>query len=453
VEEQDLEIRDYCEEAGELLYDGPTIADRDRGAAYDAEERPGWRLLMSKLETLQYGGVAVRDADRAARDNWLGEGLIRLVRQNNLVGFRVVSPIVTYDLSTQKGASDFRRALDEAEKEVELIRRRTRVVLKRKAISGEPTNGHKRAFGWIDKPNGVKEPTEAKHIREASIEVVEAPDFQMCDLVNDWRERGILTIKGAPFIHTTLKAMLLRPSNAGLITASGSVRGRLPGDPIVEESLFEQVVARFAAMNRGRPPMNTYLMSSLGILRCSRCRSRMSGSKMPRQQPPVYNCGYDKSSRDLIGCRRSISMAGVDAFVREKTIAWWCDPVRAAQDHLYVLPTAHRDQQLMQQIDTIEERIVSLATKIELPPDRFESAITALNERKALLTARLAASQAPPVLESVTAEHVSAMWDESLKSRRTMIKAAIKTIWVERHIPAKGSVRSFQPQRLTVEYW
>ncbi|WP_159944067.1 MULTISPECIES: recombinase family protein [unclassified Nocardiopsis] len=453
VETQDFFIRDHCEEAGELLYDGPTIVDPDMGAAFDAEDRPGWLRVMKLLETCQYGGIAVRDADRAARDGWIGEQVIRLVRQRNLKGFRVVSPIVTYDLSTQEGASEFRKAIDDAEKEVDRIRRRTAQALRHKAMVGEPTSGQRRVFGWLDKPNGVHEPSEAAAILQASLQVVSEPDFSMADLVDEWADQGIVTINGLPFTHSKIKEILLRPSNAGAITASGSERGHLPGEPIVSNELYREVVAYFAANNRGRPPSQQYLMNRLNILRCSRCKSRMSGGKPHSKAKLAYICTHNSSAHKRRGCKRSVQMAGVDAFVAEKTLAWWKDPQRAVRDHLYVLQTSPEERRLRTQIDMVDERLVSLTTKLDLPTERYEYAVQVLQDRKAKLSAKLAELQKPAKIKEVTSAHVDRLWNSSWESQRKMIKAAIRTIWVDAHVPRKGVRRSFQPERLRVEYW
>ncbi|MEV6817789.1 recombinase family protein [Nocardiopsis dassonvillei] len=453
VEEQDFEIRDHCEEAGETLYDGPTIVDRDHGAAYDAEEREGWKLIMQMVETGQYGGIAVRDADRAARDGWISEQLIHLVRRKGLKGFRVVSAVVSYDLSTQRGVSDFRAAIDAAERELMLIRSRTAVALKQKAIAGEVTGGTRRIFGWIDKYEGVKEDSEAAALADAHKRILEDSEFQMADLVNEWADEGIVTVNGLPFTHEKLKDALLRPSNAGLITAGGKVRGRMPGEPIVDEETHHAVVAHFASVTRGRPPRNqeTFLLSRLDIIRCPDCKSRMHGGRNAGQ--PVYICSYNSEAPKRRGCRRSIQAAGTDAVVTEKVLEWWKDPARASRDHLFILKTSEEQEKLLRQIDMLDARIEALTLKFDLPADRYTRALDTLASRREGLAKSLEALRTPVARASVTSDYVDRLWNSSHKDRQKMTKAAIRSIHVSKYVRPKGPVVTFQPSRLSFEYW
>jgi DNA invertase Pin-like site-specific DNA recombinase len=451
VETQDFFIRDHAEEHNLPLYDGPPIVDKDKGAAPDAKERPGWKRVMELVATCRYGGIIVRDADRAARDGWISEQLIRLVREKNLKGFRVVSPVVTYDLSTQEGVSDFRRRIDEAEKEVYLIRRRTAMTLKHKALMGETTSGQKRVFGWLDKPNNVHEPTEAEAIDTAS-RMLLFEDAEVIDILDVWEKHGILTIHGLPFDNGKLRSVLCRPSNAGIITAGDREVGRMPGKPIVEEDVYRAVVAHFATITRGRKPFRTFLLSRLDVLKCDDCDSRMGGEG-PDKGYAAYRCSHKKSARRRQGCGQRVDMDHVDALVKAKTIAWWSDPARAVHDHEVLVPVDPEAQKLHEQLNAIEDRIQLLLTKLDLSPNRFDVSMEALARMRDNLIVRLGALPEAPVLEKVTRERAVKMWGEGPKVRREMIKAAIREIRVKPAELTQGRRRVFNPDRLVWKFW
>jgi hypothetical protein len=452
VGRQDWEIRDSAEEEGIPLYDGITITDNARSAAFDAQERKGWKQVTDLVATGQFRGIAVFDADRAARDGWIGESLIKLVRDLGLKGFTVWSPVRSFDLSTRAGVSAWRRAIDAAEEEVLIIRRRTKIALKHRAMSGQLTNGQKRAFGFLDRTTNTHEPNEAIAIEEASADLVEG-EATVPAIVDRWAEAGIVTINDLPFNYPRVRDVLLRPINAGIIVASGAERGRLPGRSIIAEDLYREVTAFFSSLGPGRPPSREYLLSRLSILRCADCKSRMHGYRNTAKSKLTYICSYNSSAPKRQGCRRSILMTGVDEEVKAKTLAWWSDPRRAQRDHLYIAQREAKDKKLLDKISLIEDRIVALTTRLSLPPEKYEEAVVSLTRQKDRLSAQLSSAATPAVLERVTHERAVKMWNSSLQNRREMIKAAIRTIYVSRHERPEGEVMSFQAERLSWEFW
>ncbi|MDT7726664.1 MAG: site-specific recombinase [Actinomycetota bacterium] len=55
--------------------------------------------------------------------------------------------------------------------------------------------------------------------------------LQLCE---EWNAAGPRTVTGGEWVPAKVRAVLLRPRNAGLIEYDGEIVGHMPGDPIVD---------------------------------------------------------------------------------------------------------------------------------------------------------------------------------------------------------------------------
>jgi hypothetical protein len=95
-------------------------------------------------------------------------------------------------------------------------------------------------------------------------------------VVDTWNEAGVRTAAGREWIAVTVKSVLLRPLNAGLIEHEDKLVARMAGDPIVDPKTFERLRAMFAARRRGRVHSDKHVGS--GIVRCGLCGTKLSVS-------------------------------------------------------------------------------------------------------------------------------------------------------------------------------
>lgn len=438
-----------------LRPDGP-IMDNDRSAMFDAAPRPGWDEVMALITTGRYGGVIVFDADRAARDGWMGEQVIKLVRDKNLKGFRVISPGDAYDLSTPDGVSAWRRAIDGAEREGIKIRYRTTAALAEKAQEGELTGGPPRRFGFLDAYENLHHPKEAQALRDAAPRILSDESPRL--VAENIKAQGIRTTSGLEIAPKHLKELLLRPLNAGIITA-GATRGQLPGEPILTVETHEALVAHYAKQRRGRPAVpNRYLLGGIDVLFCGRCDSRMGGSPTKNRQGHeyiYYRCRYGRNTDRRSGCFQSIAATRLEELVRDYTIARWSDPLARRKDAARLAALDERVGEAQARLRRVEVSLFSVQTKVRemgKEDDPFYQRLMAsdIDERERLLAELDELVDETPRAALVTPERAAEMWDErDLAGRQQMISAVIAKVRVH---PRSKSIKVFDPSRVEVVY-
>jgi site-specific DNA recombinase len=101
-------------------------------------------------------------------------------------------------------------------------------------------------------------------------------------IAREWNAEGLLTAAGQTWVRLTVKSVLLRPTNAGLVEHDGELISKIPGDPIVDPDVFERLRAKYAARRRGRVAGEVgpgYV--GTGIMRCGEpeCGARLSARK------------------------------------------------------------------------------------------------------------------------------------------------------------------------------
>ncbi|GAA4908353.1 recombinase family protein [Streptomonospora salina] len=470
VNRQDEEMRFASEEQKVALLDR-TFKENDMSAAWDAPERPVWTKVFAMLESGDYGGLAVWDVDRAVRDGWLGESLIRMVRQRGFTTFLIWSPDDRYDLATDKGVTDFRDAVNRAEREIFRLRRRVKVTMRTKARHGEILGGSPRRFGFIDVYANEHHPAEADAMRRAAAWLLDK-SWTVRQCLEKWEEEGIRTVTsvyktgkrkgqtrgGLNFDHAKFRDVMMRPINVGVITADGKSVGRLEGDPIFDQRTYDRLIAYFTARTRGRPvqPARDSLLGGLQLVWCSGCRSTMTAGWVKASQGHrrhTYRCNYNGQAPRRAGCYQVITASNLEAMVVEATLAWWADPDRGKRDAAMLATMTSERKRLEEQVANLDASVDALMTKMasgSLPADRFQTTLDTFTAQRAPLATRLeelrsADTQAHAV---ITPERAAQMWEAaSLEERQHMVTAAIREVWV--HKTGKTGNR-FDRRRVTV---
>jgi hypothetical protein len=89
----------------------------------------------------------------------------------------------------------------------------------------------------------------------------------------------LFTVEGRTWVRLTVKSVLSRPTNAGLIESEGELVATMPSDPIVDPHKFDLLRSKYAARRKGRVAGEVgpgYV--GTGILRCgeSDCGTRLT---------------------------------------------------------------------------------------------------------------------------------------------------------------------------------
>lgn len=408
--------------------------------------RPGWEHSLQRMENDQTAGVVVFHQDRLLRQPRDLEKLIDLAEERS----RVVAWVHgSRDLSNPDDRSTARIEVALACRQSDDTARRRR---RRNAGKRERGNfvGGPRAFGFPGAdataerlPDGKKPRApqslvdrERAALRQAS-EDIALGTANLQNIADRWNAAGLLTSTGATWIFTTVRLVLSRPRNAGLITYQGEVVGKIKDDkPIVSVDLFNRVQAVFRSRTRGRVPEGTYLAS--GMVYCGRCGSSLAGRQ--RQEPRAdgtyareYFCFKSRG-----GCNRlSIDVRGVDAVLREWTITRLSSPEQESR----LAESADQDAKRLEEIDRELEHIkrvkVALAARLAKDYDLEEHeaarapladrAVELKAEREEIIAAQTEEAQQRQVMAAQ--DKIAEQWDRpttTREERRILLARALR---------------------------
>jgi excisionase family DNA binding protein len=153
------------------------------------------------------------------------------------------------------------------------------------ALAGERPHANQRPYG-LSMDWSTVVPEEAAIVREAAARVLHGESVG--SLVRDFAARGVRGARGGVWSESTLRALLCRPSLAGLRTYHGEIVAKGSWPAVLDDVTSARLRLHFADPARrrdycDRPP--AYLLT--GFLRCGNCGARMKigrrGSTLPRQ--------------------------------------------------------------------------------------------------------------------------------------------------------------------------
>jgi DNA invertase Pin-like site-specific DNA recombinase len=264
--------------------------------------RPGFRSILDDLAAGRVQAVLAEDLDRTMRDPRDAEDLIDIVRERGAYADSLSGSLRFTAGGTDAEVMMARIAVTVAAKASADTARRVAGGRQRQAGNGQ-WGGGRRPYGFrpVANPSGnhrnttlVIDEAEADEIRKAADQVLS--EVALKAAARDMIERGVTTVTGTRWTAETLRDVLLRPLNAGIVQYQGEeTEVRLSGDPILHEDTWRAVVAKLtdpARSTPGRAP--TWLGTNL--YRC------VCGSVMEIQRGTTraasYRCAHEGGSGD-----------------------------------------------------------------------------------------------------------------------------------------------------------
>jgi site-specific DNA recombinase len=304
-------------------------------------------------------------------------------------------------------------------------------------MSGEP-NSSTRPFGFEEDRVTIRE-EEAAIIRDFASRALAGE--ALVSLADELNTRGIQSAQGNPWKNTTLKKMLSRPINCGRITYKSDpdtgaplVVGRLPGEPILSEEVFDQLCSLFAARHLGRP--TRYLCASLAV--CGACGFPLHGRarKDLRPYPDESVRRHYWCNATVGGCgQTSIDQRALDKAVEALVVEILSDRRNTAAIAAAAEEFASETARLDLAIAEAEDVATALSDRLgrgELTLSRYDVAIRPLDQRIAKLKAEREAFASPgsgPVAKvpvEATREQWRRRWDAADdKEKRELLKMGL----------------------------
>ena len=295
--EKDLEIFDV-------------YPDNDRPASDPYNKpRPEFERLLEDAEAGLFDAVICRHVDRLYRHPYDQLRLSQIFGPRKIVVHQEWSGY-PLDLSTPTGMLNAGIAAQVALYEIEHKRERQRGYEDRLLATGTPRHNTP-SFGF--NADMTPHDQQAELLRSASDRVLQG--VSLGAIIREWNAAGVKTTRGGEWGYTSMRALLLRWSNAGIrqrtVTDERTQKREIvehgPGtwEPIVEEATFRALREKLADPTRLKHRGDVgrkHLLSH--ILKCGRCGGSLRGGSVTSRagkKYEIYQCGGEKES-----CRLSV---------------------------------------------------------------------------------------------------------------------------------------------------
>lgn len=245
------------------------FVDNDVSASTASRKpRPAYTAMMARAAAGEFSLILAYSNSRLTRRPLEVEDLIRLREAHGVQVRTVVSG--DDDLGTADGrmVARIKGTIDAAE--AERISERTRRAMAQLAAQGKWRGGH-RPFGF--RVGGVDHDSrEAEAIRRATRQILEG--YSLNSIAREWNRARIRTSTGGPWLGRSVRTVLLRPRNAGLIHVGVMGRddfrivGRASWAPVVDEDLWRGVVQVLRDPGRRSIARREAVWLGSGIYRC-----------------------------------------------------------------------------------------------------------------------------------------------------------------------------------------
>lgn len=331
IARQRRECHTYCDRIGGRII--AEFVDTDRTAFVKVGAGPSRRDdYQAMLDTLRADdrplplGVMAWHADRLHRDVGEGETFVTVCVAGK--HFVETARSGSYDLTTPTGRKRFRNDVVDAAYEVDHSIERIESMKNEAAQEGRWLGG-RRPFGYEDDGVTVR-PAEAAELKQASEAILSGMSLHA--IVRDWNARGIKTSTGALWRTRSVRQVLTRMRNAGLMEHRGEEVGKAQWPAIVDETTWRAVCALFRDPERRTSPgpERRWLLS--GIAECGICEtagmtsylkagSTGAGGQEGRSTVAAYRCNRDESIKHVI--RNAVHL---DKYVSAVAVEWLAQP-------------------------------------------------------------------------------------------------------------------------------
>jgi site-specific DNA recombinase len=403
--------------------------------------RPGFRSILADLEAGRAHALLAEDLDRVVRDPRDGEDLLDIVERNKCSADSISDSLRLTNGGTDAEIYAFRGAVNAANKASKDTARRVRAARERQAEDGR-WGGGRRPYGF-DADGVTVCPAEADEIRRAADQLLAGISLRAISA--DLRTRKVPSVTGAHWTPETLRDILLRPRNAGIVVYQGrETDKRLDGEPILAEDLWRAVVDKLTDPARATNPGRAPLWLGSGLYRCV-CGSPMEIAR-GTGRAAAYRCAHEGGTGDTHVRRNAVQLDEYIGIVIVERLS------RPDAVDLIAKPSSPEVdvKALRRQAKALRQRKAKLSAMLgadEIDDADFAAASKANRTKLDAIEAQLASvADRSPLAAVVGAEDVQAAWDKCSLGQKRAIVDELCTVTV---LPA-GRGRGFDPTRVQV---
>lgn len=436
---------------------GNVIRDEFTGKPKMRVWRPGFRSILEAIATRQIQAVLAEDLDRTLRDPYDAEDLLGYVQDTG-----AYAASLSGSLTLTAGGTDGERMMVGM---LVQVKRQESADKMRRAQDGRERQaahgiwgGGRRPYGFkpVPNPSGnhqntrlVVDEAEAKVIRHCADQVLsktfgEPGGNSLKSIAKDLRDRNVPTVTGARWTAESLRDVLVKPTNAGIVVHDGQETDvRLPGEPILPEDTYRAVVAKLrdpARSTPGRAPC--WLGTNLYRCVCGSVMEIQGGTTRAR----TYRCAREGGA-GAVHVRRNA--AAVDAFVgavlierlsRNDAVDLLASPTQKV-DVKAVRRKVNEQQEILD--GWARDRAEGVCTRDEW----LVGTKTARAKLEALQAQLAAVTDRSPLEGIVGAVDVQGTWERLSLGQRRVILAELITVTI---LPTSRKGRGFDPDTITI---
>lgn len=415
VQSQEHDCRELAASLGWIVV---SVHKDNDVSAYSGKPRPGYRAMLGQISAGQVDAVLAWHTDRLHRSITELEEYATLCDQYGTATHTVKAGHI--DLSTPSGRLVARQLGSVARYEVEHMVERQRRAKLRSASAGK-WKGGRRPFGFA--ANGVDViAIEAAAVRSAVAAVLAGQSLR--GIAKEWNSRGLVTSTGAPWSGSSVRRVLLRPRNAGLMEHQGEIVGAAEWPAVVPEEEWRAVVAVIKQPSRTTTTGPGRKWMGSGLYRCGVCDATLIGTRVNKRQS--YRCRAGHVTRTL---------ADLDGYV---------DAVIAARlrraDAADLLASAARADV---DVDALEAQALALRARLDQLADVFAQGgidaqqltrgTTELRRQLEAVRARIADAFHGTAMAGIAdAPDPGAAWLDAPLDRKRAVLDALATVTVEK---------------------
>lgn len=418
-------------------------------SAYSGKPRPAYGDLMNHIEAGSLDAVVVWHNDRLHRSPLELEHYIAACERHGVTTHSVQAGQI--DLATASGRVHARMLGTFARYESEIKAERVRRKSLQKAQSGEWLGGSI-PLGWMKRKGDgqvVLDRPAARRIKKATEQVVAGASLG--GIVTAWNAEGFTTATGKAWTYTTVRQVLRRARNAGLVEFKGEVTADSPWPAIVDETLWRQcrTVLEDPARRRSDSNRVKHLVSGIAVCGAEGCGALMRTASVrpsPTSEPRTY---YRCSAPGSGHAHRSSTEVDEQVIA---TVAAWLSRDETLAALLASGEESERADLTSEQV-TLRGRLTEVAESFAdgaLSRIQLEAATSKINARLDAIETELAGSRRTAITGALarSADPAAEFRSAAIDRQRAVIRELVTVTILP--VP-KGSPRRYLPELTVIE--
>lgn len=431
VERQEEDCRALCATLGWEVAE--VFVDNDISAT-TGKPRPAYQRMLAMVEAGEVDAIVCWHPDRLYRTVVDLNDLVKVCDKSRAQIATVNAGHVDLTTPTGRLVAGLLAQVAKYEGEHKAERWKRSYIQRRNA--GTPPPSGARMFGWTR--DGEVVDHEAAAIRRAVEHILGGGSILQA--VNDLNAAGYTTTKGNPWTRASLKNLLVNPRLSGWVTHKGELVARSTWPTILDEETQSALTAILSARKRGYAPR---LSSLVGLAECGECGAKLVTSRRTSRatQPRIYICPPRRAGGN--GCV-SVIAEPVEKIVEAYAQRRLEDPrIREALARARANGTGTK---IAQEIGALEARLVALNAALTDSNESVPEVVRAIAEVRGRIED---ATERLGKVGPVTIPPLDQAWPTDVPRRRAFIALVVASVRVSA-VPADGTKRTFNPERLTI---